>query len=56
MVNLLFLAPAINTSSDRMFSVLKQIKTFMRNWCGQVRRNHLMSLHIYRDDIDILDL
>ena len=54
-MKLLLLAPATNATSERMLSALKRIKTCLRNSCGQARLNHLMAMHVYRDDIDEID-
>ena len=52
----LLLAPATNANNERIFSALKRIKTYLRNSRGQARLIHSTMLHVYRDDIDQLDL
>ena len=49
--------PATNSTSERTFSLLKQIKTYLRPlWYIQGRLNHLMILSAYRNRIDKMDL
>ena len=53
---LLLVMPATNTASERSFSALKRVKTYLRSTTGDVRLNHLMMLHIHRDRSDAIDL
>ena len=48
--------PASNTTSERSFSALRCIKTYLRSTMGQERLNNLMSLHIHKEITDDLDL
>lgn len=49
LVHLLLTLPATNATSERSFSALKRIKTFLRNSMGQQRLNSCMLLHIYKE-------
>ena len=48
--------PASNASSERSFSVMRQIKSYLRNSMNQSRLNHAMILSIYKERIDAIDL
>ena len=53
---LLLIMPATNACSERSFSVMRRLKTYLRSTMGQARLNHLMILHIYKEKLDDLDL
>ena len=55
LVKLLLTLPATNASSERTFSAMKRIKTYMRNSMGQKRLNSCMLLHIYKEINDEID-
>ena len=40
--------PATNAVSERSFSALKRVKTYLRSNTGEVRLNHLMLLHVHK--------
>lgn len=46
---LLLLLPATNAASERMFSQLRRLKSYLRSTMGQARLNHLMMLTVHRD-------
>ena len=48
--------PATNAVSERSFSALKRVKTYLRATTGDARLNHLMTLHVHRDRTDSIDL
>ena len=48
--------PATNAVSERSFSALRRIKTYLRSTMTQHRLNYLMTLHIHRDLTDKIDL
>ena len=48
--------PAINYTSERTFSLLKLVKTFLQSTMTQGRLNHLMILSAYRNRLDKMDL
>ena len=47
---------ATNSRSERTFSLLKLIKTYLRSTMTQGRRNHLMILSACRNLLDEMDL
>ena len=53
---LLLTMPATNAESERSFSALRRVKTWLRSTMTQQRLNHVMILHIHKDMIDKLDL
>ena len=48
--------PATNSTSEKTFSLLKLIKTYLRSTMRQGRLNHLMILSAYRNRLDEMDL
>ena len=56
LLKLLLVMPATNAVSERSFSALRRIKSYLRSTMTQDRLNHLMTLHIHRDLTDDLDL
>lgn len=56
LLKLLLVMPATNAVSERSFSALRRIKSYLRSTMTQDRLNHLMVLHIHRDLTDSLDL
>ena len=56
LIKLLLLAPATNAESERIFSGLKRVKTYLRSTMGSGRLNHLMFLHIHKEKCDEIDL
>ena len=55
-VGLILVMPATNATSERSFSALKRVKTFLRSSMKQARLNHLMLLHVHKEMTDTLDL
>lgn len=53
---LLLVMPASNAVSERSFSSLKLVKTYLRNSMGQERLNHLLILHIHSEETDRIDV
>ena len=53
---LLLVLPATNAVSERSFSAMRRVKTYLRNTTGQERLNHLMMLHVHCEKTDSLDL
>lgn len=53
---LILVMPATNAASERSFSAMKPVKTYLRSTMGQARLNHLMTLIIYKDEAEKLDL
>ncbi|KAJ8318418.1 hypothetical protein KUTeg_003509 [Tegillarca granosa] len=48
--------PATNAVSERFFSNLRRVKSYLRASMSQERIDHLMILHIYKEESDKLDL
>ncbi len=55
-VRLIIVMPATNAASERSFSTMRRIKSYLRSTTGQVRLNNLMILNIYKEALDELDL
>ncbi len=53
---LLLVLPATNATSERSFSALRRVKSYLRSTMSQSRLNHLMVLHYHQDMADKLDL
>ena len=53
---LLLVMPATNAVSERSFSALKRVKTYLRSTTGDSRLNHLMMVHVHKDRTDALTL
>lgn len=53
---LLLVIPATNSTSERSFSALRRIKSYLRSTMTQARLNHLMVLHYHQDLTDKLDM
>ena len=51
---LILVMPATNASSERCFSALRRIKTYLHNTMSQERLNHVMLLHVHKDQTDQL--
>ena len=54
LVRLLMTVPATNAQSERMFSALRRIKTYLRATMKQDRLNHLMVMSVHKDKVDSL--
>ena len=52
LMKLLLVMPATNASSERSFSALRRIKTYLRSTMAQLRLNNLMVIHVYKDEAD----
>ena len=55
-VRLLLVVPATNAISERSFSAMRRIKSYLRNTMLQGRLNHLMFLNIHKDLLNGLSL
>ena len=53
---LLLVMPATNCTSERSFSALRRIKTYLRSTMTQARLNHLMIINYHQDLTDKMDL
>ena len=50
------LMPATNASSERSFSALRQVKTYLHTTMTQERLNYLMIIHVHKERTDALDM
>ncbi len=48
--------PATNAVSERSFSALKRVETYLRSITGEGRLNHLMLLHVHKKLADAIDM
>ncbi len=55
-VKLILVMPATNAVSERSFSALRRLKTWLRTTMTQARLNWCMVLHIHKERTDILSL
>ena len=55
-MKLLLVMPATNATSERSFSALRRVKTYLRTQMTQQRLNHLMVLNAHSDKTDALEL
>ena len=53
---LLLIMPATSSTSERSFSALRRIKTYLRSTMSQSHMNHLMLLHYHQSLTDSLDM
>ena len=56
LVTILLVIPATNTTSERTFSALRRVKTYLRSTMTQTRMNNLITLHVHTERTDALDL
>ena len=56
LIRLILVMPATNAISERSFSTMRRLKTYLRSTMLQCRLNHIMLLSINKDRIDYLDL
>ncbi len=55
-VQLILVMPATNAASERSFSTMKRVKSYLRSTMGQERLNNLMIMNIYKTEAEKLDL
>lgn len=53
---LLLILPATNSTSERSFSALRRIKSYLRSTMTQARLNNVMILHYHQDLCDKIDM
>ena len=53
---LLLCIPATNATSERSFSTMRRVKSYLRGSMGQERLNHLMILNVHKHQTDDLNL
>ena len=56
LLKLYLMIPVTTASSERSFSALKHVKTYLRSSMTQNRLNHCMLLHVHKDKTQKLDL
>ena len=55
-LKLILVLPASNCTSERSFSAMKRIKTYLRTTMSQKRLNWLMILHVHKERTDKLSI
>ena len=55
-LQLLLILPATNSTSERSFSALRRIKSYLRSTMSQARLNNLMILHYHQELCDTIDM
>ena len=55
-VQLVLVMPATNTTSERSFSALRRVKTYLRSTMRQEILNHLLVLHVHKERSAALSL
>ena len=55
-LKLLLVMPASNATSERSFSALRRVKSYLRATMAQSRLNHLMVLHVHKERTANLNL
>ena len=56
LLRLMLVMPATNAVSERLFSALRRVKSYLRSTITQSRLNDLLRLHIHRELTDKLNL
>ena len=56
LAKLILVMPATNATSERSFSCLRHIKTYLRSTINHSRLNHAMLLHVHKERTDNLEL
>ena len=56
LIKLIMLAPASNANSERVFSSLRRIKTYLRSTMNQERLENLMVLTVHKEILDNLEI
>ena len=56
LVELILVMPATNATSERSFSALQRVKSYLRTTMIQLRLNNLMILNVHREALDAMDL
>ena len=55
-LQLVLVMPATNATSERSFSALRRVKSYLRSTMLQERLNYLMLLHVHKEFTDAIDL
>ena len=56
MLKIVLLAPATNAESERIFSALKRVKTYLRSTMGEKRLGGLMVLHVHKEETNLINI
>ena len=56
LAKILLVMPATNAVSERSFSAIKRVKTYLRSTTSDCRLNHLMVFHVHKDRKDSLNM
>ena len=56
LAHLILVMPATNAVSERSFSAMRRLKTYLRSTMSQSRLNHVMLLSINQEKVDQLDI
>ena len=56
LLQLIFVMSSTNATSERSFSALRRLKSYLRTTMSQERLNFLMLLYVHKDRTDALDL
>ena len=56
LLQLILVAPATNATSERSFSALRRLKTYLRSTMTQQRLNHCAVLNVQKEECDALSL
>jgi hypothetical protein len=56
LLKLIIVMPATNAVSERSFSAMRRLKTYLRTSMGEERLNNLMLLHVHKSRTDSLDM
>ena len=56
LAKLILVMPATNATSERSFSALRRIKTYLRTTMTQDRMNNLMCLYVHKDKTSYMDI
>ena len=48
--------PSTNAVSERSFSAMRRLKTYLRSTMRQTRLNHVLLLNMHKERLDSLDL
>ena len=56
LLQLVFVMPSTNATSERSFSALRHLKSYLRTTTSQEQLNFLMPLYVHNDRMNALDL
>lgn len=54
-IKLILVLPATNAVSERSFSTLRRVKSYLRSTMTESRLNSLLTLHTYKEMVDLID-